>query len=61
MTNHEQQWYYYLKTGEVAQGPTRSWESRMGPYPSKAAAEAALEIVKARNEAAAEQEQQWEE
>lgn len=45
----EGDWYYDTETGQATQGKTDGWESRMGPYGSKAEAEAALERAKARN------------
>ncbi len=45
-------WYYCLKHHTVEQGKVCWAGDRMGPYPDKATAEQALEIVKARNKAA---------
>ncbi len=47
----DEQWYYDIATGEAAQGKVAGWENRMGPYATRAEAEAALEKAKARNEA----------
>ncbi|AHI02870.1 hypothetical protein CFAL_04070 [Corynebacterium falsenii DSM 44353] len=48
----ENKWYFDTQTGEVTQGKTDSWENRMGPYDSKEEASHALEIVRQRNKAA---------
>lgn len=47
----DEQWYYDLEMGQAVQGKVTNWDSRMGPYSSRAEAEAALARVKARNEA----------
>ncbi|AZA08856.1 hypothetical protein [Corynebacterium pseudopelargi] len=60
MAEADYQWYYNLKTGEVAQGKEFPSMDRMGPYESKEAAQHALEIANERNEEADEQEAAWE-
>ncbi|WP_188827945.1 FUSC family protein [Nocardia camponoti] len=45
-------WYYCIKHGTAEQGKNCWFGDRMGPYPDKATAERALEIAKARNKAA---------
>lgn len=52
-------WYYNLSDGSVSQGPARSTFDRMGPYPSKETAEAALEIARERNKAADDEDRKW--
>ena len=47
----DEQWYYDTATGEAVQGKVKNWENRMGPYATRAEAEAALARAKARNEA----------
>jgi hypothetical protein len=48
----DNQWYYCLKHRTAEQGKTCWYGDRMGPYPDQATAERALEIAKARNKAA---------
>ncbi|MFD3506703.1 FUSC family protein [Nocardia sp. NPDC058666] len=48
-------WYYCLKHRTVEQGKGCWYADRMGPYPDKATAEKALDIAKARNKAADDQ------
>ncbi|WP_265522004.1 SPOR domain-containing protein [Oerskovia flava] len=43
--------YYDTRTGEVARGPVASWTHRMGPYPTREAAENALATARERSEA----------
>lgn len=45
-------WYYDTSTGEVTQGKSSGWDSRMGPYDTKAEAERALTTARERTEAA---------
>ncbi|NLZ56846.1 MAG: SPOR domain-containing protein [Corynebacterium sp.] len=52
MADSDMKWFYDLSTGEVSQGKTTGFETRMGPYDTEAAARHALEIVKARNDIA---------
>lgn len=52
MADADNKWYFDLGTGEVSRGKKDSWTGRMGPYASKEEAAQALEIAKARNEAA---------
>ena len=47
----QDQYYYDTRTGEVARGPVGSWSGRMGPYPTREAAENALATARARTEA----------
>ena len=50
--NADDQWYYDTASHSVSQGKQRSFSTRMGPYPTREAAENAIETAKARNEAA---------
>ncbi|MFW9034464.1 SPOR domain-containing protein [Corynebacterium striatum] len=52
MTDSDKQWYYDTSTGQVTQGTESGWDNRMGPYTTREEAERAIEIAKARNEAA---------
>lgn len=45
------EYFYDVATGTVTEGRTTGWENRMGPYPTREAAEAALEIARARSAA----------
>lgn len=46
-----EEWFYDTESGQAVQGRSSGWESRMGPYGSRAEAESALQRAKARNEA----------
>ncbi|WP_157554106.1 hypothetical protein [Nocardia crassostreae] len=48
----DQAWYYDLSEHKAVQGKQGWVNDRMGPYPDKATAERALEIARARNKAA---------
>ena len=45
-------WFFDTETGEVTQGSSSGWESRMGPYKTREEAAQALETAKRRNEQA---------
>lgn len=45
-------WWFDTETGEVSQGKSSGWESRMGPYDSQEEASQALSKARARNEEA---------
>lgn len=49
--NAAQEFYYDTATGEVSEGRRKDWTSRLGPYPSREAAEKALATAQARTEA----------
>ncbi|WP_446221420.1 hypothetical protein ACTWPB_15755 [Nocardia sp. IBHARD005] len=51
----DNEWYYCIKHHKAEQGKTCWYGDRMGPYPDQATAEQALEIAKARNKAADDQ------
>ena len=55
----EHAYYYNTETGEVEHGMHSSFTNRLGPYPTKAAAEHAKEIARARNEAWELEDRQW--
>ena len=42
--------YYNLKTGRVEEGRQSAWTDLMGPYPTRDAAERALETARARTQ-----------
>ncbi|MBC7301706.1 MAG: hypothetical protein H5T78_12190 [Nocardia sp.] len=51
----DNKWYYCIKHHRAEQGKGCWVADRLGPYPDQATAEKALEIVKARNKAADDQ------
>ncbi|GAB2915184.1 hypothetical protein GCM10027047_11350 [Rhodococcus aerolatus] len=48
----DEQWYFDTATHQAVQGKQKGFQNRMGPYPTREAAERALETARARNEAA---------
>lgn len=48
----DEAWYYDLEKHRAVQGKETWVQNRLGPYPDKATAERALEIVAERNRAA---------
>ena len=55
----KKKFYYNLKTGAVEHGRQSSWTDLMGPYPTREAAEHALEIARARTQEWDDGEQTW--
>ena len=53
------EWYYNIETKQVEQGLVSDWTKRIGPYPTKEAAEHALEIAAGRNAAWEEADRRW--
>jgi len=47
----KKKFYYNLKTGQVEEGRQSPWTDLMGPYPTREAAEHALETARARTQA----------
>ncbi|MBD3778864.1 MULTISPECIES: SPOR domain-containing protein [unclassified Cellulomonas] len=45
------EFYYNTQTGQVEQGKQSTWAHLMGPYPTRDAAQHALEKARARSEA----------
>lgn len=45
------EFYYNTETGQVEQGKQSTWSHLMGPYPTREAAQHALEQARARTEA----------
>ncbi|WP_263120730.1 SPOR domain-containing protein [Cellulomonas sp. RIT-PI-Y] len=45
------EFYFNVETGEVERGKESSWSSRLGPYPTREAAEHALATARERNAA----------
>ncbi|MBM7460418.1 hypothetical protein ACIBED_04770 [Rhodococcus coprophilus] len=52
-------WYFDVKTGKVTQGKDPNALNRMGPYPDRETAMRALEIAAARNKAADDADEEW--
>ena len=46
----KKKFYYNTSTGQVEEGRRSSWTHLMGPYPTREAAEQALEIARARTQ-----------
>lgn len=59
--SEDNEWYFCLSDHTVRRGKESRGLDRMGPYPSEAAAEQALEIARARNKAADDADARWEE
>lgn len=57
--NHHDEFWVNLATGEVEQGRLSPAAQRMGPYPTRAAAEHAFEQAEARNQAWDEADRAW--
>ncbi|WP_454051753.1 SPOR domain-containing protein [Cellulomonas sp. Marseille-Q8402] len=45
------EFYYNTETGQVEQGKQSTWSHLMGPYPTREAAQHALEKARSRSEA----------
>ena len=59
MNDPEDQYWYNLTTREVEHGRISSWEHRLGPYPTREAAERALQEAAERTEAWDEADKKW--
>ncbi|SDZ83644.1 hypothetical protein SAMN02910418_00343 [Bowdeniella nasicola] len=55
------EYYYVIATGEVEEGRQSGASGRMGPYPTREAAEHAMQIAKERNEKWEEEDREWNE
>ncbi|GLU46133.1 hypothetical protein [Nocardiopsis ansamitocini] len=53
------QWWYSLKTNQVEYGSGSPGKDRLGPYPDKAAAQAALSTAAERNKNWDEADEEW--
>ncbi|MFC9694946.1 hypothetical protein ACFTSF_40740 [Kribbella sp. NPDC056951] len=58
--DHENEWYYNTKTGQVEPYQGAKSGDRLGPYSSPEEAARALEIAQERNEAWEKQNKDWE-
>ncbi|MGY4098533.1 SPOR domain-containing protein [Nocardia sp. R16R-3T] len=54
-----EKWYYCLKHQRAESGKQCWFRDRMGPYPDRATAERALEIVHARNTREDSRDREW--
>ena len=54
-------YWYNPTTGEVEEGMESPWNERMGPYPTREAAQEALETARRRAEAWDEADRRWKE
>ncbi|TDQ52457.1 hypothetical protein [Actinorugispora endophytica] len=59
--DEDRKWWYSIKTDTVEYGPGSPNKDRLGPYPDRASAEAALSTAKARNDAWDKDDEKWEE
>jgi hypothetical protein len=55
----ERQYWYNTETGEVEEGHRSRWTNLMGPYPTREAAEHALEQARQRNDAWEDEDADW--
>ncbi|MCU1432025.1 MAG: hypothetical protein JWP95_1130 [Actinotalea sp.] len=53
--------WFNPSTGEVEEGRVSPWTDRMGPYPSREAAQQALETARRRSQAWDEEDRRWRE
>ncbi|BDR54758.1 hypothetical protein KIMH_08690 [Bombiscardovia apis] len=53
------EWYFNTSSGQAEQGKLSPLEQRMGPYPSKEAAEQAWKIAQQRNKKWEEDNKKW--
>jgi len=53
------EFWFNTATGQVEQGRQTSWEHLMGPYPTRAEAQAALERARERSRAWDEEDDAW--
>lgn len=60
-TGQPGEFFYNPETGEVEQGMVSPWTRRMGPYPTREAAQRALETARARSDAWDEEDRRWRE
>ncbi|WP_052426169.1 hypothetical protein [Cellulomonas carbonis] len=55
------QYWFNPRTREVEEGMVSPWSDRMGPYPTREAAERALETAEGRTDAWDEEDRRWRE
>lgn len=59
MTDEAEEFWFNVRTRTVEHGRQSSWEQRLGPYPTRAAAEHALEEAHRRTEAWDDADESW--
>ena len=59
MSETDGDFWFNLSTRAVEQGRQSSWEHRLGPYPTREAAERALEGAHQRTEAWDDEDEEW--
>ncbi|BDR53127.1 hypothetical protein KIM372_10340 [Bombiscardovia nodaiensis] len=57
--SEQEQWYFNTQTGQPELGKVSPLEQRMGPYPSREAAQEAWKIAKKRNKKWDEDTRKW--
>lgn len=55
------EFFFNPTTGEVEQGKVSPWTTRMGPYPTRAAAQEALALARTRTDAWDAEDRRWRE
>lgn len=55
----QRQYWYNIRTGQVEEGHQSSWTHLMGPYPTREAAQHALELAQQRNESWEDEDREW--
>ena len=55
------EFYFNIRTRQVEEGRQSDWSELMGPYPTREAAEQALETARANTERWDEEERRWQE
>ncbi len=55
----QRQYWYNTRTGQVEEGHRSSWTNLMGPYPTREAAQHALELARSRNESWEDEDREW--
>jgi hypothetical protein len=58
-SGHDREYWVNLATGQVEEGRLSPVATRMGPYPTREAAERAFELVAERNQAWEAEERRW--
>ncbi len=59
MSDEAEEFWFNVRTRSVEQGRQSSWEQRLGPYPTREAAEHALQEARGRTEAWDEADEKW--
>ena len=59
MSSADDEFWFNVRTQTVEQGRQSSWEQRLGPYPTKEAAEHALADAHRRTEAWDDADEEW--